>query len=50
MNSSNSEINQLEDTTICIFRPYNAFPNGEIEILYLGECDFLDLYNMYCKE
>ena len=31
------------------FGPYNAFPNGEMEIFYLGECDLSDLLNMYCK-
>ena len=25
-----------------IFGPYNAFPNGEMEIFYLGECDLSD--------
>ena len=32
-----------------IFGSYNAFPNGEMEIFYLGECDLSDLLNMYCK-
>ena len=32
-----------------IFGPYNAFPNEEIEIFYLGECDLSDLLNIYCK-
>ena len=33
----------------CYFGPYNAFPNGEMEIFCLGEYDLFDLFNMDCK-
>ena len=31
------------------FGPYNAFPNGDMEIFSLGEFDLFDLSNMGCK-
>ena len=34
---------------VVIFGPYNAFPNGEMEIFCLGEYDHFDLFNIDCK-
>ena len=31
------------------FGPYNAFPNGGMEIFCLSEYDLFDLFNMDCK-
>ena len=39
----------LHSFIVVIFGPYNAFPNGQMETFYLGECDLSDLLNMYCK-
>ena len=42
----------IEDTVIYHYghnEPYNAFPNGKMEIFCLGEYDLFDLFNMDCK-
>ena len=39
----------LHSIIVVIFGLCNAFPNGEMEIFYLSECDLSDLHNMYCK-
>ena len=40
----------LHSIIVVIFGPYNAFPSGEMEIFFLGECDISDLLNMYYKD
>ena len=39
----------LHSIIVVIFGPYNAFPNGEMEIFFLVEYDLFDLFNMDCK-